>query len=543
MFYVEQQTEGGKINENEEGYKVVLTADRTLISHYNGLVFLGFGACVPRGLIPDKVYFSMICPPIEPNEDGSIKYAPCGTRKIEAALLDNGFRREDVVVAHPDHLDQVIGPQTEILSVSSFDPLGNGPATTTFTQLLGGENYMTLKFEELLNHPAVKRYQPKIVVGGPGAWQFEAHETRERWGIDSVVIGEGEKVVDTLFNKAINRETIPEVVQGEVVEQEEIPIIKEPSIEGIVEIARGCGRGCKFCVPTQQRFRCFPVEHILKEVQINLSAGKQPLLHGEDVLRYRAKGFTVNKEAVIDLFKQVSSYPGVESVGMSHFALSSVASAPDVVEEISTILGAGEGEWLSGQTGIETGSPRLIRENMGGKCKPFTPEDWPQIVVDSFQILSDNHWIPCSTLIIGLPGEKEKDVQLTIDLVDKLQDFKSIIIPLFFVSQGRLDGLESFRIEEMTRKQCELMIKCWQHTLNWAGPLMDEYFNTNKANHLRTWGAKRIFNYGCRQSTKLVKMCEDDYGYNLQSMIQAAENGEINMFSRPVQAIYNHLVQ
>lgn len=484
----------------------------------------------------------MICPPIESNRDGSVKYAPCGTRKIEAALLNNGFKREDVVVAHPDHLDKVIGPETKILSISSFDPRGNAPATTTFTQLLGGDNYMALKFEELVNHPAVQRYQPKIVVGGPGAWQLEAGEPRERLGLDSVVIGEGEKVVDLLFNKAMKGEELPGVVHGEVVEQEEIPIIKEPTIEGIVEIARGCGRGCKFCVPTLQRFRCFPIEHILKEVEINISAGKQPLLHGEDILRYQAKGFTVNEEAVIDLFKQVSGYPGVDTVEMSHFALSSVASAPEVVEEISNILEAREGEWLSGQTGIETGSPKLINDTMRGKCKPFTPEDWPQVVVDAFQTLSDNHWIPCATLIIGLPDEEEKDIQLTIDLMGELEEFKSLILPLFFVSEGRLEGLQSFMIEEMTRKQCELMLRCWEHSLNWTGPLLEEYFRKTNMNSLSTFGAKKIFSYALRQSRKLVKMCEEEYDYKLQPMIQDARNGKITMLPQPIQAVYNYLV-
>jgi radical SAM superfamily enzyme YgiQ (UPF0313 family) len=63
-----------------------------------------------------------------------------------------------------------------------------------------------------------------------------------------------------------------------------------------------------------------------------------------------------------------------------------VASAPDLVEEISNILDAGkDGGWLSGQTGIETGSPRLIKDHMMGKCKPFKPEDWPHVVTNALK--------------------------------------------------------------------------------------------------------------------------------------------------------------
>lgn len=71
---------------------------------------------------------------------------------------------------------------------------------------------------------------------------------------------------------------------------------------------------------------------------MNIKAGKRLILHSEDVLRYKAKDFTVNKEAVIDLFRHVMNYPGVNEMGISHFALSSVYNAPDVIEELSNIV-------------------------------------------------------------------------------------------------------------------------------------------------------------------------------------------------------------
>jgi radical SAM superfamily enzyme YgiQ (UPF0313 family) len=214
-----------------DGYKIVLTADRTLMSEYNGGIFLGFSACVPRGLIPDRLYFSLFCPSVEVNEDWSAKYAPCGTRKVEAALLNNGFKRENVIVAHPEHLEKVVGPNTKVIGITENDPLGMGPATSTFTQLFGGEAYMAVKFRELLDHPVIQKYKPKIVVGGPGAWQLGDKEIRNRLGIDCVVIGEGEKVVGSIFEKALNGEPLPEVVYGEVVPENDIPLIREPTID------------------------------------------------------------------------------------------------------------------------------------------------------------------------------------------------------------------------------------------------------------------------------------------------------------------------
>jgi len=539
-------SKGGKgvqflARKNSDGYDVVLTADRTLMSEYRGGIFLGFSACAPKGLIPDWLYFSLLCPSVPVNEDGSARYAPCGTRKVEAALLDYGFSRDQVVVAHPDHLEKVVGAKTKVVGVTETDPMGMAPATSTFTQVFSGEAYMHIKFRELLSHPSIKRYKPKIIVGGPGAWQLEDEKTRRKIGIDCVVVGEGEKVAGPLFEKAVSGDELPEVVQGDVVETDEIPLIKAPTVDGIIEIARGCGRGCEFCVPTLQRYRCRQIKDILKEVEVNLRAGRRPLLHAEDVLRYKAKGLEVNDKAVVELFKTVRSHPGVEAVAMSHFALSSVASAPEVVEEISNILDSGgEGGWLSGQTGLETGSPKLIAENMKGKCRPFEPEDWPQVVVDAFEIMSENCWVPCATLIIGLPGETDRDLDLTIDLLEELKKFKSLIVPLFLVSMGGLKNrAKSFNINDMSPKQAELFLKCWEHNLDWGEVLLREYFVTKSV--IKGYGLRFLFSYGIKQARKLIQRCKDEYNYDIAAMIRNKRSEKTSLGPAPVRFIYKYL--
>jgi len=519
------------------GFPVVLTADRTLMSEYGGGIFLGFSACVPRGLIPDWLYFSFLCPSVETNSDGSVKYAPYGTRKIEAALLNNGFKKEDVIVAHPEHLEKVIGPKTRVVGITENDPLGIGPATSTFTQLFGGEAYMAMKFRELLSHPYIRRYRPKIIVGGPGAWQLEDEEIRRKLGIDCVVIGEGEKVAPALFEKALNDEPLPSIVYGESVEVDEIPVIKNPTIDGIVEIARGCGRGCAFCIPTLRRYRCLPIKHILKEVEVNVKAGRMPLLHAEDVLRYKAKGFEPNRDEVIKLFKSVMEFPGVNSIGVSHFSLSSIVSAPDLLEEISIITGIGKDRGWSGvQTGIETGSPRLIRKLMSGKCKPFSPEAWPQVVIEAFEIMSENSWVPCATVILGLPGETERDIELTIDLVEELRSFKSLIVPLLLISGGGLKNkAESFMLDQMTPTHSDLFLKCWEHNIDWGEKLLQEYFAPK--NWGKAAGIKLLFSFGFRQVRRLIQRCRSEYANDLVSMIQDVREGRIQVTPLPVRLL------
>ena len=522
------------------GYKIVLTADRTLMSEYGGGIFMGFSACVPKGLVPDYVYFNFFCPSVGVGPNGEAEVAPCGLRRVEAALLEYGFSEDEVIVAHPDYLDRVIGPETRVLGVNETDPLGIGPATTTFTELFGGEAYMAIKFREIVFHPAVREHGVKIIVGGPGAWQLEVHEeVRRQYDIDCVVVGEAEEIAGPLFEKAVRGEKLPEVVHGTVTPPEKVPNIRRPTVCGIVEIARGCGRGCRFCEPTLAKLRSFPMEKIVKDVEVNVRAGRQPILHAEDVLRYGAKSFMPEKEKVLRLFKAVRAVPGVEHVGMSHFALSSVAAAPDLVEELTPIMGASEKFWASGQTGIETGSPRMIDLHMRGKVKPFRPEEWPEVVVRAFEVMRENYWVPCATLIIGLPGETEKDVELTIDLVERLRPFKSLIVPLFFVAMGALrrKGHRSMELRDLTIRRSELLLKAWKHNLLWAPTLMREYFRMTARNRLAVAGMVLVLTYGVRVALNAIKKCETEYGWDLLAMRRDLLEGRTSITPRALKPV------
>ncbi|MDK2876668.1 MAG: hypothetical protein PWQ22_1078 [Archaeoglobaceae archaeon] len=455
---------------------VLLTAERCLMSDYNGSLFLGFTACAPRSLFKPFLYFRLICPPV-PVENGSAKIAPYGTRKIEATLLENGFKENEVKIVPPEKIRKSITEDTRVVGITTNDPLGLGPASTTFSGdkgLVKEESFNVWKFRELLD--SLKDTNVKIVVGGPGAWQLEDRYIRKKLGIDVVVIGEGEAVVSDLFKKIVAGEEVPEVVYGEPVEPERIPTIRGASVGGIVEIARGCGRGCRFCMPTMRKFRQIPLEKILEEIKVNCKNGKKFInFHAEDVLRYGARGFEVNKEAVLKLFTAGLNF--ADSLGLSHFSLASAASSPDTIRGISELLEIPNSEhpWIAGQTGIETGSTRLIENYMPGKAKPFSPQEWCEVVETAFGVCSDNSWVPCATLIIGFPGETEYDVRKTVELVENLREYKSLIVPLFFVPSGPLRSQKGFSAEEMKSYHWELMLECWNHDIHWLRPLAEEY--------------------------------------------------------------------
>jgi radical SAM superfamily enzyme YgiQ (UPF0313 family) len=41
----------------------------------------------------------------------------------------------------------------------------------------------------------------------------------------------------------------------------------------MIEVMRGCGRGCKFCDVTLRPLRYYPVEKVQKEIEINVKYG------------------------------------------------------------------------------------------------------------------------------------------------------------------------------------------------------------------------------------------------------------------------------
>ncbi|MDI6708779.1 MAG: radical SAM protein [Candidatus Thermoplasmatota archaeon] len=491
------------------GYKIVLTADRTLMSEYNNDQFIGFAACSPS-FLPTPIYKSLFCPSV-PCFNGIPAFAHCGLRKIEASLLENGFSEKEVVVGHPEHLNKVINKDTMAIGITTNDPLGLGPASSTFSSLCNNETYTAIYFRKLVTNKLIRRYDSKVIVGGPGAWQLEDERIRAKLGIDCIVIDEGELVAPWLFRKAVNNEHLPPIVHGDVVPVEKIPTIRNPTVNGLVEIARGCGRGCKFCNPTMLKVRYLPIEKILEEVKINVKAHKKrgTILHAEDVLRYKAKGVVPNEEEVLRLFSEVKKI--TSDIGISHFSLAAVVAKPNLIEELSNLLGIGSSAlpWYSGQTGIETGSPNLANEHLAGKAKPFDVKEWPNIVEQAFQILKDNNWVPCATLVMGLPKETEEDVIKTRELVQDLRGYKSLVVPLFFVPIGNLVGERFFTAKDMTSEHWKLFAACWRHNFYWLSALIEEHFKMRRINTIKLKVVQMVRRYAERKLERYIKLMEE----------------------------------
>jgi radical SAM superfamily enzyme YgiQ (UPF0313 family) len=508
--------------------KVVLTADRTLMSPYRGISLASFFGCAPAidvnrdhnsfwyhifgNQVTPRMLFDFICNPI-PHTNGLANYAPYGLRKVEAALVRDGYSREDVVVAHPDQVEKFIGPGTEVVGTYEMDPLGMGPVTMTFTY---GRKQMS--FDEFYSrdlHMRIKAAKEKngsnakVIAGASGTWQYNYDPAKiEEYGLYGIVEGDmggigpemdgaGGMFFDALRNgemdtanpfkknkfkveiKEFNRDN--QKYHGRFIHYweepsvEEIPTIINPSMHGMVEVMRGCGRGCKFCDVTLRPLRYYPVEKVQKEIEINIKYGgaKNAWIHSDDIFVYgmnprTTKNMQPNREALEELFKGIMA-TGIEHTNPTHGTLAGAIADEKLIPNISNIIRASPDNHIGIQCGFETGSIRLIGKYADRKLAPFKPSEWHWVVKTAVKTLNENYWVPAFTLIMGLDNnETSEDSWDTIQLIHELEteqpDSKFTTTPLTFVPIGLLEKSEFYDIgNNMDAPKLGVMYKTWQH--------------------------------------------------------------------------------
>src|ERR671919_32862 len=424
------------------GKRIVLTADRSLMTNYRGNFLYGFIACGPYELLPEFVFDKIFCPSVETDPNtGEVKTAQCGLRRIEAALLKE-YRRDEILLAHPEMLDKCVGPDTRVVGINVMDPLGMAPVTTTMSP--EKLSYIAMKFKKMCATiiQLKKKYNFKVVVGGNGSWELAKPDRMKIHGIDTVVIGEADELALDLFHD-LEAEDAPELLHTFVRNIDNIPLIRGPTINSLIEAMRGCGRGCDFCDVNKRSKKDIPLERLQEEAKINLKYGF---------------------DSIIDLWSGLKSV-GANFIGTTHMTLSAVASSPDLIAKLSYINGMeSSGRWLATNLGVETVAPRMVKRHLGVKTKPYQADEWGAVVRQGVKILNQNHWFPALTLIIGWPDETPDETQYTIDLIDDFRqmNMRGLVAPLLYQDFSEKNSMHFGNLNEA---QFTLFWKCWQFNL------------------------------------------------------------------------------
>jgi radical SAM superfamily enzyme YgiQ (UPF0313 family) len=318
-------------------------------------------------------------------------------------------------------------------------------------------------------HRLNRRVSAKIVLGGPGAWQLAQNAAeRQALGIDHVIVGYAENGVADVFRQLLQREPMPEVIAGDWEPAAPIPPIRGASTMGAVELSRGCGLGCSFCTIARVPMVHLPPKTILADVQTNLAAGLNSVsLLSEDFFRYGAEGIRAAPEALISLVRSIRQIPQVRVIQPDHANLVTIAQYDDRELEVLHGLLAGDhtrrSVWVN--TGVETASDELLKRTGGGAKMPRGPsESWGQFASQQLRRLCRAGFFPMASLMIGLPGERDQDVQETLAWVQSLSGERISVFPLLYAP---VDGGPPLDPRRLRAVHWSLIKACYRLNFRW----------------------------------------------------------------------------
>ncbi|MCY2923969.1 MAG: hypothetical protein NT031_00755 [Planctomycetota bacterium] len=446
---------------------VVLVADRTLSANYRVLLE-GMFATMQTTTAPAFLMRRLLAPKVRVDSAGRAATAPIALRRIESALLAGaGLAPRDVVVTTPEALASLLGPWVKVVGVSSSDPLGCGMSNTTTSSFWQGELYTRLWTRTMMQQlvGAKSRFGFRVLAGGAGAWQWLAHpDEAAAQGVDTVFQGWFEDAGPAAFANALAGQALPQAIHSHRTAVENIRPIRGLSSMGLIELSRGCGKACQFCLSGSTPMAHLPVETIVADLAFNVAGGMTTAVAGcEDFFRYGSTGANVNFDALHKLLTAMHAVEGVSFIQLDHANISSVSQLTDEqlreTRRLLTRPRTGEYLWLN--MGIESGSGALVAANAPGKLGSCRPEDWGDLVEQTAERMRTAGFFPVFSLILGLPGETPADVAATLALVRRLAQQPVVIFQIFH-EPFRAGAGEPFAVPDMRADHLELYTTCYE---------------------------------------------------------------------------------
>ena len=295
------------------------------------------------------------------------------------------------------------------------------------------------------------------VVGCMTQQKHIIDKIKESYKFVDIVLGTGvmSSFPFKLYNilKENKKEIEFEDVTNEV--EEDVPIKFEDKYKASVSIIYGCNNFCSYCIVpyVRGRERSRKKEDILNDVKSLAKDGyKEIMLLGQNVNSY-GNDFKDDNYNFPKLLKDIEKIDGIEIIRFMS------PHPKDFSDELIEVIKNSKKIERQNHLPLQSGSTKILKE----MNRKHTKEDYLKIV-EKLKNADDN--ISISTdIIVGFPGETEKDFLDTLDVVKKVK-FDQIYMFIYSKRVGtRAEKMEDYTKQEEKVKRLERLKKEYEKYL------------------------------------------------------------------------------
>lgn len=249
--------------------------------------------------------------------------------------------------------------------------------------------------------------------------------------------------------------------QGRVIE--DLPVRRNQSIKGYIDIMYGCNKFCTYCIVpyTRGKERSRRVGDILREVQqLRDDGGKEAMLLGQNVNAFgkdlgMEDGFTKLLIKVAETGIERIRFYSASPRDYSETTIQAMLDYPSIMPSL--------------HLPVQSGSNSVLRRMARG----YTIEEYKEVYDRLKQRIPNITFT--TDLIVGFPGETEEEFQETLDLVDYCR-FDNAYSFMYSPRSGTPAAIMENQIPENIKK--ERLLRLNEHINHWARVNNEKYMDT-----------------------------------------------------------------
>ena len=301
----------------------------------------------------------------------------------------------------------------------------------------------------------LKSKKPDMIIGVLGCMaQSLKHDILENKPYVDIVLGPDSyrKLPELLNRHKINKQSLVDTELSRYEVYDDLFPSRKKGINAWITIMRGCDKFCTFCIVpfTRGRERSRSIDGIVNEIKNAVKDGfTEVTLLGQNVNSYNFDGQKFHV-----LLENVARVPGLKRLRYTS------PHPQDITIELLDIMARYDNICNSIHLPLQSGSDRILKR----MNRTYTSDHFINIVRKIREILPDSGI--STDIIVGFPGESEKDFSDTINVMEKV-NFDSAFTFKYSPRNGtKASGYEDQINEDIKQKRLEQIISLQKsHTI------------------------------------------------------------------------------